>query len=469
MVVSSADWSRHGGSTRCVVEAIVAADRCCLRPCALAASRPRPTSRPSRSASRSTAPSPISKRQQNNNGTWPDHPGFDGGMHGAVHVGAAERRRRAAKTKRSRSRSTYLRTLAADADLRRLAADDGLLRRRAQERPAADSANWPSGSKTHQITSGDGKGAWSYPLAGRGRRRRVEQPVRAAGAVRGRTRRRQGQRANLAAGAAVLAAAAEPRRLVGLLAGSAGTGSMTCAGITSLIIAAGELNRGDADGRRRPGALLRRTTDERGDRKRTRAGWTATSRSTSNPSGRGGRGAQGNLLYYLYGVERAGRMTARRFIGQHDWYREGADMLVRNQDQLSGFWKGTGHAETESARSAPASRCCSWPRGAGRCWWPSSSTARGDDWNHHRSDLANLTSYVEKRWQRDLTWQVIDPAAASVEDLLQAPVLFINGREAPRVHRPSKRSACASTSTAAASSSPRPAAAATSSTPAFAS
>ena len=55
----------------------------------------------------------------------------------------------------------------------------------------------------------------------------------------------------------------------------------------------------------------------------------------------------------------------------------------------------------------------------------------GDDWNHHRSDLANLTSYVEKKWQRDLTWQVIDPAAASVEDLLQAPVLFINGRQAP--------------------------------------
>ena len=56
----------------------------------------------------------------------------------------------------------------------------------------------------------------------------------------------------------------------------------------------------------------------------------------------------------------------------------------------------------------------------------------GDDWNHHRSDLANLTSYVEKKWQRDLTWQVIDPAAASVEDLLQAPVLFLNGRQAPQ-------------------------------------
>ena len=60
------------------------------------------------------------------------------------------------------------------------------------------------------------------------------------------------------------------------------------------------------------------------------------------------------LLYYLYGLERAGRLTARRFIplpprpGQPDradWYREGADWLVRKQDSLSGFWTGVGHSE----------------------------------------------------------------------------------------------------------------------------
>ena len=55
-----------------------------------------------------------------------------------------------------------------------------------------------------------------------------------------------------------------------------------------------------------------------------------------------------NVLYYLYGLERVGRLTARRFIplfptkpGQPDradWYREGAEHLVRSQDPLSGFW-----------------------------------------------------------------------------------------------------------------------------------
>ena len=92
-----------------------------------------------------------------------------------------------------------------------------------------------------------------------------------------------------------------------------------------------------------------------------------------------------------------------------------------------------------------------------------------DDWNHHRSDLANLTRYVETQWKRDLTWQVIDPAAASVDDLLQAPVLFLSGSEAPQFTDRGEDSGCATTSIAAGSSSPRPAAAATSSNAAFAS
>ncbi len=29
------------------------------------------------------------------------------------------------------------------------------------------------------------------------------------------------------------------------------------------------------------------------------------------------------LAYYLYGMERAGRLSGRRFFGEHDWYREG--------------------------------------------------------------------------------------------------------------------------------------------------
>ena len=55
----------------------------------------------------------------------------------------------------------------------------------------------------------------------------------------------------------------------------------------------------------------------------------------------------------------------------------------------------------------------------------------GDDWNQHRRDAAHLTEYTEEAWGLGLTWQVMDPAKASVEDLLQAPVLYISGSQAP--------------------------------------
>ena len=61
-----------------------------------------------------------------------------------------------------------------------------------------------------------------------------------------------------------------------------------------------------------------------------------------------------------------------------------------------------------------------------------------DDWNQHRHDLSNLTRYVESRWKKDLTWQVVDMRLASVDDLLQSPVLFLCGSESPLPNDPAR-------------------------------
>jgi hypothetical protein len=113
-------------------------------------------------------------------------------------------------------------------------------------------------------------------------------------------------------------------------------------------------------------------------------------------------------------------------------------MLVRNQDNLSGYWKGTG---THDANPLIGTSFGLLFLAKGRRPVLVAKLKHGpnDDWNHHRSDRANLTSYVEKQWKRDLTWQVIDPAAASVEDLLQAPVLFINGKQVPQFSAEQKK------------------------------
>ncbi len=45
--------------------------------------------------------------------------------------------------------------------------------------------------------------------------------------------------------------------------------------------------------------------------------------------------------------------------------------------------------------------------------------------------MRNLVDLVSRDWKSLLTWQVVDPANATVQDLLQAPILFFNGHRVP--------------------------------------
>ena len=116
------------------------------------------------------------------------------------------------------------------------------------------------------------------------------------------------------------------------------TGSMTTAGLASLIICQGEL----WSSRRFHGAL----------RQRTRLGirdaiaWLQTYFTvTQNPiqpeEGRtlNPRGA-GNDYYYLYGLERASILGRVRHYGDFDWYDDGAELLMHDQ-QADGHWAST--------------------------------------------------------------------------------------------------------------------------------
>lgn len=206
-----------------------------------------------------------------------------------------------------------------------------------------------------------------------------------------------------------------------------GTGSMTSAGIAALVITSDRLSRGDAEA---DGDQVLCCGEQQENERLDRAlGWMGRNFSVhTNP---GSRGAQGWLLYYLYGLERTGRLTNQRMLGGHDWYREGAELLVNTQDPLSGYWKGTGHAE-DDPHLATALSLLFLAKGRRPVLCAKLKHEPLNDWNHHRSDLNNLTSYVETHWQRDLTWQVIDTATANTEDLLESPVLYLAGSQAPK-------------------------------------
>ena len=206
------------------------------------------------------------------------------------------------------------------------------------------------------------------------------------------------------------------------------TGSMTCAGIASMVIASGRFSRGDATvengivrccGKQEQIGEIQRGLD-----------WLGRNFSVKrNPSLVGGRSnvaGKRYLFYYLYGVERVGRMTGHRFIGRSDWYREGAKMLAGSQDPLNGSWKGPVGIETNE-QIATAFALLFLSKGRRPVLIAKYRREPDDDWNYHRADLAHLTRHVEKSWRRDMTWQVIDARAATVDDLLQTPVLFISG------------------------------------------
>jgi Domain of unknown function (DUF4159) len=207
-----------------------------------------------------------------------------------------------------------------------------------------------------------------------------------------------------------------------------GSGSMTCAGIGAMVMAQDILDDGDA---RVVGDEVKCCQPHDDDRAIDDAlTWLGKHFSVRvNP----GDDPRAFLLYYLYGLERTGRLTNQRFIGRHDWYREGAEWLINEQEDLSGFWKGTGLGETNPHVGTSLALLF---LAKGRRPVVAAKIKHGpqDDWNHHRKDLANLVSYTEKKWGRDLTWQVIDLDPATSDDLMEAPVLYLNGELSPEIN-----------------------------------
>jgi hypothetical protein len=219
----------------------------------------------------------------------------------------------------------------------------------------------------------------------------------------------------------------------------AGVGSMTCAGISSLVIAGDVMHQPDAHVTGDTIECCARPEGRDHDHVEQAMKWLEHNFTIeTNP------GQHGNLwhYYYLYGLERAGRLTNRRFIGNHDWYREGTAYLLGKQDGLSGFWQGHGHSEDDrniatslallflakGRRPILLAKLRHGPREVGV-----------EDWNQRRNDINNLTIYVEAQWKRELTWQIVDLDAAGADDLLQSPVLYLSGSRSPLPRDPGKQ------------------------------
>jgi len=158
--------------------------------------------------------------------------------------------------------------------------------------------------------------------------------------------------------------------------------------------------------------------------------------------------------YNVYGIERVGRLSGQRFIGSHDWYREGCELLC-------GIAKNSPIAQGDDG---------SWRAGQGIDNMPVISTSfallflskgrtpillsklafdgprnQNSDWNRKHHDARNLVDYASKALfkKQPVAWQIFDPRLADLEkpdrfdeelaSLLQSPVLYMNGHVAPQL------------------------------------
>ena len=133
-------------------------------------------------------------------------------------------------------------------------------------------------------------------------------------------------------------------------------------------------------------------------------------------------------LYYLYGLERAGRLAGVRFFGQNDWYRLGAEELVRTAEQAVGVLErarrnraggdqprlvvpGQGARTRLDQQAAPSSRRMTGTRTPTiSATWSASSRTNGNTCLPGRLSI---------------------PSTADIQDMLQAPIVFFNGHSAP--------------------------------------
>lgn len=119
-------------------------------------------------------------------------------------------------------------------------------------------------------------------------------------------------------------------------------GSMTCSGIACMLLAADIVNQMKPAQLREefPNTQVQDFINKCAASAECGLAWLEVYFSvTHNPFSQGGW-----YYYYLYAVERAGVLGNSRYLGEHDWYNEGAAALVSLQDD-SGKWE----TETDTA------------------------------------------------------------------------------------------------------------------------
>jgi hypothetical protein len=139
----------------------------------------------------------------------------------------------------------------------------------------------------------------------------------------------------------------------------------------------------------------------------------------------------------LYAAERVGVAGGLKYFGPHDWYKRGAEFLVRKQAK-DGSWNG-GH----SLLSNTCFGILFLSRGRApvvinKLDWAADDKSAAGNWNMRPRDIANLTRWVGHTAERHLNWQIVN-LEAPIKDWHDAPITYLSGSEPLKVSEEHKQ------------------------------
>lgn len=160
-------------------------------------------------------------------------------------------------------------------------------------------------------------------------------------------------------------------------------------------------------------------------------------------------------FYNIYGIERVGRFSGLRFFNRSgnlvDWYRQGVKTLLPIQNQ-SGKWESRALIDGDPVLATSFSLLFlakgKMPVLIQKLAHGGTPRGYSGNWNIHHNDVRHLVDFCSKQVFKKndrpvpLTWQIFDAARQAregdvsqdviLQDLLQAPICYFNGSDAPK-------------------------------------